>query len=78
MTGLTAFISLGVTVASSQGEESMREVSLTLDPSRLGTRPKNPMAPTFVMIKEESTAEKKKRSLKKKQKTFQKRLQLRT
>ena len=62
MTGLTAFISIGCTVASSQGEESMREVSLTLDPSRLGTRPNNPMAPTFVMINEESTVEKKEKT----------------
>jgi hypothetical protein len=45
-TGLSVFSSVGATSAlSMQGEQESRDLSLTIDPTRLGARPKTPKAP---------------------------------
>jgi hypothetical protein len=58
-TGLTVFSSLGATGASSmQGEQEFRDLSVTIDPTRLGARPKTPRAPILKQEEEDDLSEK--------------------
>jgi hypothetical protein len=53
-TGLSVFSSLGATGASNmQGEQEFRDLSVTIDPTRLGARPKTPRAPILEQEEEE-------------------------
>ena len=58
-TGLSVFSSLGATGASGmQGEQEVRDPSVTIDPTRLGARPKTPKAPILKQEKEDDLSEK--------------------
>ncbi len=58
-TGLSVFSSLGATGASSmQGEQESRDLSVTIDPTRLGVRPKTPKAPILKEEEEDDLSEK--------------------
>jgi hypothetical protein len=58
-TGLSVFSSLGATGASSmQGEQECRDLSVTIDPTRLGARPKTPKAPILKQEEEDDLSEK--------------------
>jgi hypothetical protein len=58
-TGLTVFSSLGATGASNmQGEQEFRDLIVTIDPTRLGARPKTPRAPILKQEEEDDLSEK--------------------
>jgi hypothetical protein len=59
MSGMTIFTPLGATNAPSmQGEESVRDPSVTMDPTRLGARPKTPRTPILEKEEEDDLSEK--------------------
>jgi len=59
ITGMSGFSPVGATHALSvQGEEESRDLSLTMDPTRLGARPKTPKAPISEEENEDDLSEK--------------------